>query len=96
MDPLNVAPRSNDITGRLEIAIHDVRGLQARGGAIGTWIGPQLTQNERGRGRIARIPAIFDRAARCGALARAGALWQGSARLWKPFWPILIVRGTLP
>jgi hypothetical protein len=52
--------------------------------------------NVAGRGCITLIRPFLIAPARWPALAQAGALWQGSARLWKPFWPFLIVRGTLP
>ena len=71
----------NAATVEFEVMIRPIKALAALGGEMGNRTGPQ----PRGLKQLAGIQPRFCRFLRASqagrALARAGALWQGSARL---------------
>ena len=79
-----------------EVMVRPIKALQALGEEMGNRIGPQLRPVEAGRGRSALIRPLLMVPRASPALARAGALWQGSAALQGRCWPIPVIRGMLP
>ena len=71
-----------------EVMIRPIKALAALGEEMGNRIGPQLARLKQAAARPALIMALLMAFRARPALARQGALWQGSARLAGPFWPI--------
>jgi hypothetical protein len=77
-----------------EVMIRPARTLQALGEATGNRVGPQLIRLKQAAAEPRR--AVFDVFQALTALARNGALWQGSARSVEALRADSRIRGMLP
>ena len=79
-----------------EVMIRPIKALQALGEEMGNRIGPQLSLLKQAAAAPALTAAPFEGLAGSRALARSGALWQGSARPVGAFSGRFSYPGTLP